>query len=194
VKSGSSVALIATCALACLLACPAAVGQTDKTFPTDDEIKLVIAQAKRALSDYVVSVRLEEKLAGKTDDVDNDHRVIDGLTAMSSGIETHPQSFNSPAGFEFILLLDDASRNAALCNGGAIQKGVKAIADGENSTKEEYLQLAQSCTSASNLLYMVSENAAALYQRYANGEQDLAQQAFDSMNKCLSILKQQKPK
>lgn len=178
--------------LSCLLVCPVAHSQVNKTFPTDDEITLVVTQAERALSDYKTSVSLEAKLANQADDIANDKRVIDGLTVMIKAMREHPQRFNSPAGFEFVLLLDDASRNAALCNADAIQKGVKATIGGDSAAGQNYLQLAQACTGASNLLYNVSETAGALYQRYVNGEESLAIDAVNTMNQCVAKLKQTK--
>lgn len=178
--------------LASTLACSAANSQTNKTFPTDDEIALVVSQTERALSGYEASVKQEEKLSGKPSEVENDKRVINGLTVMSKGIGAQPQKFNSPVGFTFVLLLDDASRNAALCNTGAIQKGIKATVTGDTNAAQEYLRLAQACSDVSNLLYTVSENAGALYQRYVNGEESLAMDAVTTMNQCVAKLKQTK--
>lgn len=177
-------------AVCLILVCPASKSQTNKTFPTDDEITLVVTQTQRALSDYKASVSLEAKLADQADDVANDKRVIDGLTVMINALQEHPQRFNSPVGFEFVLLLDDASRNAALCNADAIQKGMKVTLAGDAPAGQSYLQLAQACTGASNLLYNVSENAGALYQRYVNGEEGLAIDAVNTMEKCVEKLKQ----
>ena len=91
-----------------VLVCPVANSQTNKTFPTDDEITLVVTQTERALSDYEASVKLEAKLAGQASDIENDKRVINGLTVMIKALHEHPQRFNSAVGFEFVLLLDDA--------------------------------------------------------------------------------------
>jgi hypothetical protein len=166
--------------------------QANKAFPSDEEIVLVVTQTERALSDYEASVAAEEKLGGKEADVSNDKRVIHGLSVMSKAIRAQPQKFNAAVGFEFVLLLDDASRNAALCNADAIQKGIKVTMEGNTAAAQEYLQLAQSCTGTSNLLYMVAENAGALYQRYVSGEESLAIEAVATMNKCVEQLKQKK--
>jgi hypothetical protein len=175
-----------------VLVCPVANSQTNKTFPTDEEITLVVTQTERALSDYEASVKLEAKLAGQASDIENDKRVINGLTEMIKALHEHRQRFNGAVGFEFVLLLDDASRNAALCNADAIQKGRKVTMAGDTPAGQNYLQLAQACTGASNLLYNVSENAGALYQRYVNGEESLAIDAVNTMNKCVEKLKQTK--
>ena len=181
--------LIVACLLVTFGGRPVAKAQTDKTFPTNDEVTLVITQTQRALSDYEASVAVEEKLGGKDADVSNDKRVIHGLTVMAKAMTEQPQKFNTAAGFEFVLLLDDASRNAALCNADAIQKGIKVTMEGNMAAAQNYLQLAQSCTAASNLLYMVAENAGALYQRYVSGEEKLAIDAVSTMNKCVEQLK-----
>jgi hypothetical protein len=175
-----------------VLVCPVANSQINKTFPTDDEITLVVTQTERALSDYEASVKLEAKLANQAADVENDKRVIKGMTVMVKALREHPQRFNSPVGFEFVLLLDDATRNAALCNADAIQKGMKVTIERDTSAGRDYLQLAQACTSTSNLLYNVAETAGALYQCYVNGEERLAIDAVDTMNKCVAKLKQTK--
>jgi hypothetical protein len=178
--------------LAIILLCPRGQCQESKPSPSDDEIKLVMTQTDRALAEYAATVERERKLYGDRADVKNDQDVIDGLTTFSKGMSAQPQRFNSPFGFEVVLLLDDASRNAALCNAGAISEGVKATIAKQTEAAEDYLRLAQECTSVSSLLYTVSENAAALYRRYVNSEQEVAQKAFDEMNKCIGILKQQK--
>jgi len=177
-------------AVCLIMVCPVANSQTNKTFPTEEEIALVVTQTERALSDYKTSVSLAAKLADQADDIANDKRVIEGLTVMIKAMREHPQRFNSPVGFEFVLLLDDASRNAALCNADAIQKGMRVTLAGNSAAGQSYLQLAQACTGTSNLLYNVSENAGALYQRYVNGEESLAIDAVNTMEKCVEKLKQ----
>jgi hypothetical protein len=144
--------------------------------------------------DYASTIQQEEKVSGTRIDVETDKRLMDALTTATKVFEVKPRAFNSPVGFEFVMMLDDASRNAALCNAGAISEGLKATIAGQMRASEDYLRLAQSCTSVSTLLYTVSESAAALYQRYLDGEQDLAQKAVDEMNKCSGMLKQQKTK
>jgi|HubBroStandDraft_6_1064221.scaffolds.fasta_scaffold421454_2 hypothetical protein len=188
----STILPIAALFLVSTLACPAAPAQMNNTFPTDDEIALVVSQTGRALSNYEATVKREEELTDKSADVENDKRVIHGLTVISKVIGAQPQKFNGPFGFTFVLLLDDASRNAALCNTDAIQKGIKATLAGDTGKAQEYLQLGQACSDVSNLPYTVSENAGALYQRYVNGEEGLAIDAVNTMNQCVAKLKQAK--
>jgi hypothetical protein len=97
------VAFITCLGVALVLACPTANAQTNKTFPTDDEIALVVTQTERALSDYEETVKTEEKLGSKEADLANDKRVIKGLALMSKGIGSQPQRFNSGLGLTFVL-------------------------------------------------------------------------------------------
>jgi tRNA U34 2-thiouridine synthase MnmA/TrmU len=55
------------------------------------------------------------------------------------------------------------------------------------------MRLAQSCIDVSNLIYTISENAGALYSRYAKSEQDLAEQTYNTFEKCAEALKQAVP-
>ena len=98
-----------------LLCCPTAQSQASKNFPTDDEIRLLVTQTDRALADYSAASKQYQGLEETEADAANDKRVIGGLTTMAKGFDAKPQAFNSRFGFEFVLLLDDASRNASLC-------------------------------------------------------------------------------
>ena len=64
---------------------------------------------------------------------------------------------------------------------------------GNKDKAESLLHLAQSCADVSTLIYTVSENAGALYQRYVEAEQELAEQAAEVAQKCTDILKNSAP-
>jgi hypothetical protein len=51
------------------------------------------------------------------------------------------------------------------------------------------LHQAQSCSDVSTLVYTVSENAASLYQRYVEAEEQLAVRGAEAAEKCIDILK-----
>jgi hypothetical protein len=54
--------------------------QTEKTFPTDDEINLVLTQTERAIQQYKLVIDQEEIQTGKsaTDAVAKDRQVVNG--------------------------------------------------------------------------------------------------------------------
>jgi hypothetical protein len=169
----------------------AANAQTDKTFPNDDEIKLVLTQTERTMQQYKPLIDQEENLMGKdaADAAANDRRVVAALEKAVKAFKQQPQGFNGPLGFAFFEWLDDASRNAALCGNGASMQAVLAIMKGKPEKADSLLRLAQSCMDMSTLIYTISENAGALYLRYAEAEEQLAAKGADVADKCMAILK-----
>ena len=59
----------------------AATAQTEKTFPTDDEINLVLTQTERAMQQYKPLIDQGEIQMGKsyTEAAANDHQVVSSL-------------------------------------------------------------------------------------------------------------------
>ena len=101
----------------------------------------------------------------------------------------NPQGFNSNLGFVFFEWIDDADRNILLCASGASTEAVTLMLDGKTDKARSLAELSKSCMDMNSLLYTVGENAGALYARFVAGEEALAKQAFDTMQKCTDILK-----
>src|SRR5579863_2778943 len=99
---------------------PCFAQNNDKPFPSNDEIRLLLTQADRAMEQYKAAVDLEEIQFGKSsaeaEGVAKDREVSAGYEIMSKGMKAKPQAFNSRFGFEIVTLLDDASRNSLLCS------------------------------------------------------------------------------
>jgi len=186
-KNHAALVLIGAFALTSILICPIAKGQKD-AFPEDEEIKLVMTQIERALVGYRAAVDLQGKLMKAEAGVEDDRKIIEGLTALSKAIGEHPQKFNGQAGYEVVLLLDDVSRNAALCTSEALKRSIGATVAHDSDEAESYLLLSQNCTAISESFYTVSENASALYRRYVKGEVALAEDAFNTAVKCNEAL------
>ncbi len=167
--------------------------QTGKTFPTGDEINLVITQTERAMQQYKPLIDQEEMQLEKIDkdSIARDREVVDALETAIKGLKGKPQAFNGPLGFNFFEWLDDATRNALLCATAASTQGALQMMAGNREKANSLLHLAQSCADVSTLIYTVSENAGALYQRYVSGEEQLAIQSVDMLGKCTDILKKQ---
>jgi hypothetical protein len=179
-----------------VLCSPAVDAQTnpDSGFATRDEVTLLATQTKRAVADYANAVELEGKLAKDQEEIADDKKLIAGLRELATAFIANPEKFNQASAFQYILMLDDASRNATLCFGSSMQGGMKALATHDSELAENYLALANKCNAASSSLYMVSENAAALYQKFLNAFDDLAHKAVDEMERCTGILKKNPPK
>lgn len=175
----------------------ATVGQAqdkDKPFPSTDEIKLLLTQADRAMEQYKTAVNLEEiqfeKSSGEADAVAKDREVAANFEIISKGMKTKPQLFNSRFGFEIVTLLDDAVHNILLCSTQAAMDIPRASSVSE---AQSFLHLAQACSDASTLLYTVSENAAALYEKYLAAAEVLENETADVATKCTDILQKNPP-
>ena len=123
------------------------------------------------------------------DAVARDHQVVTALETAVKAFKGNPQGFNGPLGFAFFEWLDDASRNALLCGSGASAQGALQMMAGDKDKASSLLNLAKSCSDVSTLIYTVSENAGALYQRYVSGIAQLAEQATETAQKCVETLK-----
>jgi|HubBroStandDraft_4_1064222.scaffolds.fasta_scaffold28475_5 hypothetical protein len=162
--------------------------QTDKPFPTDDEVNLLLTQTERAIQQYKPLIDQEEIQMGKSysEAAAKDRQVVNALEKAVKAFKTKPQTFNGPLGFIFFGWLDDADRNALLCASGASLQASQADTASRGST---LLHLAQNCTYASTLIYTVSENANSLYGKYVEAEAQLAEQATETVKKCTEVLK-----
>jgi hypothetical protein len=181
-------------ALVLMTLCFSAVAnqQTEKTFPTDDEINLVLTQTERAVQQYKPLIEQEEIQMGKSavDAVAHDRQVVNALQIALKALKVKPQGFNSPAGFAFFEWLDDADRNALLCASGASTQSTLQLMAGNTEKATALVHLSQGCMDVSTLIYTVSENAGSLYQRYVEAEEKLAVQGAEVAQKCTNILKQ----
>ena len=163
----------------------------DENFPTNEEIKLVLTQADRAIQQYKPLLDMEEKMLAKKgeDAVAKDREVVRGIETAIRSFGKNPQAFNGPLGFSFFEWLDDADRNALLCVSGASNEAIGHILAEDKEKAELAMSLSQSCLAVSTLLYTVSENAGALYTRYVQNEEKLAEQGAEVTKKCMEILK-----
>jgi hypothetical protein len=165
--------------------------QTEKTFPTDDEVNLVLTQTERAIQQYEPLIDQEEVQMGKsaTDAVAIDRKNVESLEIAVKAFKGKPQGFNGPLGFVFFEWLDDASRNALLCSSWASAQGALQMMGSYKDKAASLLHLAQSCSDASALISTVGENAGSLYQRYVEAEEQLAVHGAEVAEKCTDILK-----
>lgn len=167
----------------------------DKAFPTDTEIDLVMTQTDRAIQQYKPLIDMEAIQLGEAgkEAIAKDRQVVQALELAVKTFRTNPQGFNTPVGFAFFEWLDDAGRNAMLCQTLAVSQSSVFMMAGESSTANALIHLATSCRDASTLFYTISENAGALYQRYIEGEQSLAQKGVDVAQRCGEALKKLTP-
>ncbi len=72
-------------------------------FPSDEEIRLVITQAERAVDQYKPLLDQEQQMLGKegAEAVTKDREVVAGLELAIKGFGKNQQAFNGPLGFDF---------------------------------------------------------------------------------------------
>ena len=186
----------AACALVLLVVGFAVVGraQDQKTFPTKDEINLLITQADRAVQLYKPLIDQEEIHLGKSaatyaEAVSRDRQVVSALEMALKALKEKPEGFNGPAGFLLFMWLDDADRNALLCHSGALSQSTIYAMAGDMDKANDLIHFSRTCMDASVLLNTVSENAASLYQRYVEAEEKLAEKALEITQRCTEVLK-----
>jgi hypothetical protein len=166
----------------------------DATFPTDDEIRLVLTQTERAVNEYKPLLDRWEKMLGKegAEAVAKDREVLRGIDAGITGFRKNPQAFNSALGFSFFEWIDDACRNTLLSSLSASNTAAVELIDGDTQKARSNMELAKDFSNLSTVFYTVSENAGALYTRFVEGEEQLAKAAVGAATNCSDILKNRK--
>ena len=165
----------------------------NKTFPTDEEIRLVVSQAERAFEQYKQSVEFEAELpAAKKDKsgLEKDRQIVEGSAELIDGLKKKPEVFNGLGGLLLLTTLDDASRNAALCVSSGMGDIGHELLQSKPDTSLGYrlLSVTQKCNDASVYLYTVSESVNALLVRTIEAQQELNEQAMETLNKCKAIV------
>src|ERR1700726_189676 len=165
----------------------------DKHLPSDEDINLVVGQANRAMEQYKLAINQEEIFMGKAgaeaEAISQDRHVLENWDFATKALHAKPQIFNTPAGFSVVLTLDDAARNGMVCATQAVSNSALRAMALETGKADSLVHLSQTCMDASTLLYTVSESVAALYQKYLDAEQQLAEESFDVASKCTAMLK-----
>ena len=179
----------------CLMLFPAFVCSAQEAKPSDQpsdtEIKLAMAQARHAFEQYKAVAGHGEQLLGK-DTFAQDRMLIEHWEATSKTVGENPQAFNSELGFDVLIDLDDASRNAALCADQASTAVLNDINNLHSQRSQPLLELHQSCLDASKQLFSASENANVLYTRYITWQRRASAQAAEALAKCTEALEKAK--
>jgi len=167
-------------------------------FPTTDEIQLVVTQSERSIEQYRQSVVLEAELVSAKEDpsgVRKDQELIESATKLIAALKKNPEGFHVLGGLLLLSLLDDASRNAALCsNTGMAEITQGLIAKPDANTAYRILNISNGCIAASTHLYTVSESVEAMLEREMKAQQNLNEKAMNVAKKCTGVLKQMTPK
>jgi hypothetical protein len=166
----------------------------DAALPTDDEVRLLVTQTERAVSQYKPLLDEEARQLGKAgeDAVAKDREVVHALEVATKALKVNPQGFNTPLGFAFFEWLDDASRNALLCSSTTVNSLTTQVMAGDTRNEVQLMHLSATCMDVSTLFYTISENAGSLYTRYVKAEEALSRKGFKIAQECSAALKQKK--
>jgi len=167
----------------------------EHSFPTQDQIQLLLTQSGRAFDIYELAIEQETQAGGKiAQAVAKDREVLTAARDLLARLKKAPDSFNGPAGFLLVGNLDDASRNMSVCMGQAgMESGFDGMA-GNASEGQRYLHLVQTCLDASTLLYTVSETAFNMYSESLLAQDAMTKRAMSTLEGCVNLLKQNQKK
>jgi hypothetical protein len=169
----------------------------ERSYPSKDQIQLLLTQSERAFAVYEQGIEQENQAGGKiAQAVPKDREVLTAARDLLARLKKSPDSFNGPAGFLLVGHLDDASRNMSICMGTAGLESGFQVLEGNVSEGQRNLHLAQTCMDASTLLYTVSETAFNMYSDFLLAQDGMTKRAMSSLEKCANILKEnqkQKP-
>jgi hypothetical protein len=100
------------------------------TFPTKDQIQLLLTQSDRAFDEYEQTLTQEAAAGGDLGkSAIKDKKLLVNARELLGRLKRSPDLFNSPGGFILVGDLDDASRNMSLCMGQAgLASGTEAAA------------------------------------------------------------------
>lgn len=156
--------------------------------PSDTEIKLALAEAKHAFEQYKTVVAHGEQLLGK-DVFQQDRMLFDHWETTSKAVTQNLQAFNSELGFDVLMDLDDATRNAALCADQASTQVLNDINNLHSQKSQLLLELHQSCIDSSKSLLSASENSNVLFLRYVKWQREVSAKATEAATQCADALK-----
>jgi hypothetical protein len=171
--------------------CVPALAQNSPDYPQDSQINLLLARAERAFEVYEDAVKLEKLhfVGEAAESVRRDQDALYAGRSLLAKLKGTPQLFNSPLGFIFVTMLDDASRSMAICVGQAGILAANQMTAGEAAAANSKLAVAQGCQKASDLLFTVSQSAAVMYRDYLISSQHLQDQMFEIAQRCAGVLK-----
>jgi hypothetical protein len=164
-------------------------------FPKTDEIQLAVTQAERAFDQYDRSITMESSLPSMQADktgVARDRELLKSAKAVIAGLQKKPDAFHGPGGLLLLGFLDDASRNAALCDASAfadIGSGLLSEKGLDRTKAYEFMRIGQACQDVSVQLYTVSENVHALLLRELESQQIVNEKATEMLTRCTAVLK-----
>lgn len=157
-------------ALGCLLflTCGASTqAGPDSEAPSDEAVKLLLGQIDQAMVQYEQLIRHQTVIFGYSDNVGVDRQLLELWRTLKAEISKNPQRFNSSRGFDVVVTVDDASRNAVLIAKLAATEILEQVRTGKGAANTDVLsRLMQEADACGSSFLEASKSAAELYTSY----------------------------
>ena len=155
------------CALGCVLLGSCVVSAEGSQAPSNEEIKLLLGQIDQTMLQYERLVSHQTVIFGYSDNVGVDRKLLELWKSLKTEISKNPQKFNSSRGFDVVVTVDDASRNAVLVAKLALTEMLEQLRTGKGAASTDVLsKLMQDADACGSSFLKASESAAELYIRY----------------------------
>ena len=170
--------------------------QSEKAFPTDEEIGLLLAQADRTIQRYKPLLDEQEAQIGKSvaDEIAKERQAAGSLDMVMKSLKIKHSGFNGPLGFTFLESLHEADRNLLRCVNSASSGSIGYMIAGNREKADALLRLSQSCMDVSLLIYTISENAATLYTHFVEAQDQWAAHSTQEARQCENALEKIRPR
>jgi hypothetical protein len=170
--------------------------QSEKVFPTDEEITLLLAQADRTIERYKPLLDEQETQIGKSvaDEIAKDRQSLSTLETVMKNFKNRRSAFNGLQGFTFLESLHDAERNVLRCVSSASSTSTGYMIAGNRDKADDLLRLSQSCMDVSVLVYATTESAVTLYQHFIEAEDQWAAHSTQEARQCENTLEKIRPR
>ena len=135
--------------------------------PSNEEIKLMLGSIDQAMQQYERLIRHQTAVFGHPESAGEGQKLLELWKSLKAEISKEPQRFNSSRGFDVVVTVDDASRNAVLVAKLALTEMLGQMHSGKGSANTEVLaQLVQDADTCGTSFVEASGGAAELYTRY----------------------------
>lgn len=135
--------------------------------PSNEAVKLLLGQIDQAMVRYEQLIKHQTVIFGSSANVGVDRQLLELWRTLKAEISKNPQRFNSSRGFDVVVTVDDASRNAVLIAKLAATEMLEQIRTGKGAASTEVLsRLMEEADACGSSLLKASESASELYTSY----------------------------
>ena len=148
---------------------------TESEAPSNEAVKLLLGQVDQAMGQYEQLIRHQTMVFGNSDNAGVDRQLLELWKTLKAELSKDPQRFNSARGFDVVVTVDDASRNAVLIAKLAATEMLEQVRRGKGAANPEVLsKLMEEADACGSSLLKASDSAAGLYTSYLRWQDAIA--------------------